>query len=118
MLSRFKYHYNRRACRKHSIKSIPIITPNVILSHRTQPTINTIILPVTIPPPIVFSKNTLASYPCANESAQRRRYEAVFEIDPLNFNIKITKYKFNSFDNLMNKNFAKFKLFMTVAVTT
>jgi hypothetical protein len=35
-----------------------------------------------IPPPIVFSKNTLDSWPCANDKAQRRKYDAVFEIDP------------------------------------
>lgn len=38
--------------------------------------------PVSIPPPIVFSKKTFASYPCAKERAHRRRYEAVLEIAP------------------------------------
>lgn len=62
--------------------SIPMITPNVMLSHSTHPIIRTIILPVSIPPPSVFSKKTLASYPWANDRAHRRRYDAVFEIDP------------------------------------
>jgi len=33
--------------------------------------------PELIPAPTVFSKKTLASYECAKDKAQRRKYEAV-----------------------------------------
>ena len=75
-------HCKRSPCRKHSIKSIPIITPNVMLVNKNMPTIMTKIFPVSIPPPIVFSRNTLDSWPCAKDKAHKRRYEAVFEILP------------------------------------
>jgi hypothetical protein len=39
-------------------------------------------LAVVIPPPIVFYKNTLDNWEWAKESAQRRKYEAVLDIDP------------------------------------
>ena len=36
----------------------------------------------SIPAKIVLSKNTSASYPCASDKAQRRKYDAVLEIVP------------------------------------
>ena len=75
-------HCRRRACRKHSIESIPIMTPAVIDTKKYIPIKIIIALALTIPPPIVFSKNTRASWPWAKDKAHKRRYDAVFEILP------------------------------------
>ncbi len=75
-------HCNLKACKKHYIVSIPIITPKVMLKNRYIPMQITITFAPCIPPPIVFYKNTLDSCPWAKESAQRRRYDAVLEILP------------------------------------
>ncbi len=75
-------HCRRNACKKHSIVSIPMMTPNVMLNHKNIPITIVIALAPWIPPPIVFSKNTFDNCPWANDNAQRRRYEAVFEIEP------------------------------------
>lgn len=58
-------------------------TANDIFKKRNQPIIIVRALPSTIPPPTVFSKNTFANYPCAKLNAQRRKYDAVFEIEPI-----------------------------------
>ena len=71
------------ACKKHSIKSIPIITPSVILMNTAQPIKVIINDPLTIPPPTVIAKNTRANYPCASDSAHNLKYEAVLEIQPM-----------------------------------
>lgn len=75
-------HCRRNACKKHYIVSIPIMTPNVMLNHKNIPITITMALAPYMPPPIVFSKKTFDNCPCASDNAQRRRYEAVFEIDP------------------------------------
>ena len=75
-------HCNLNACKKHSIVSIPIMTAKVMLKNKNMPITMVIAFALSIPPPIVFSKNTFESCPWANDKAQRRRYEAVFEIAP------------------------------------
>ncbi len=75
-------HCSLKACKKHSIVSIPIMTPKVMLKNRYIPIAIVIALAPSIPPPIVFLKNTFDSWPWANDKAQRRKYEAVFEIAP------------------------------------
>jgi hypothetical protein len=62
--------------------SIAIITPREIFRKKYSPIMIMIVLALLMPPPIVFSKNTLESCPWASDNAQRRRYEAVFEILP------------------------------------
>jgi len=47
-----------------------------------HPITNTKIDPSSIPEPKHLEKNTLANYPWANESAHRRRYDAVLLIEP------------------------------------
>ena len=66
-------HCRRRAWRKHSIESIPMITPAVIDTKKYIPINIMIALALTIPPPIVFSKNTRANWPWANDKAHKRR---------------------------------------------
>lgn len=66
-------HCRRRACKKHSIVSIPIITPIVMLKKKYIPIAMMIVLALWIPPPIVFYKKTLDSWPWAKDNAQRRR---------------------------------------------
>ncbi len=66
-------HCRRNACRKHSIVSIPIITAKVMLNHKNIPITITIAFAPSIPPPIVFSKNTFDNWPCANDNAHRRK---------------------------------------------
>ena len=51
--------------------------------NNSQPINIPITFPVTILPPKVFSKKTLDNWPCAKERAHRRKYEAVFEIEPI-----------------------------------
>ena len=75
-------HWRRRACKKHSIESMPMITPAVIETKKYIPINIMIAFALTIPPPIVFSKNTRANWPWANDKAHKRRYDAVFEILP------------------------------------
>lgn len=53
-----------------------------MLNHKNIPITITIALAPSIPPPIVFSKKTFDNCPCASDKAHRRRYEAVFEIEP------------------------------------
>jgi hypothetical protein len=79
-----KYHCKRRACKKHSIKSIIMRTPRVQWRKTGQPMKMVRNEASSIPAPIHFEKNTLANWPWARERAQRRRYEAVFEMDPKN----------------------------------
>lgn len=50
-----------------------MITPTVIEKKKYCPKIITIAFAPTIPPPIVFSKKTLASCPWASDKAHRRR---------------------------------------------
>lgn len=76
------YHCSLRACKKHSITSMHIRTNIVTCTNTAQPMKIEIKLQLSIPPPIVFEKNTFASYPWASDNAQRRRYDAVFEILP------------------------------------
>lgn len=75
-------HWSLNACKKHSIVSIPMMTPKVILKNKYIPITMVMAFAPSIPPPIVFSKNTFDSWPWANDRAQRRKYEAVFEIVP------------------------------------
>jgi hypothetical protein len=53
-----------------------------MLKNRYIPIKITKIFEEVIPPPIVFSRKTLESCPCAKDKAQRRRYDAVLEILP------------------------------------
>jgi len=75
-------HWRRKACKKHYMVSIPMMTPKVMLNHKNIPITITMALAPSIPPPIVFSKKTFDNCPCASDKAHRRRYEAVFEIEP------------------------------------
>lgn len=59
-----------------------MMTPKVMLNHKNIPITITMALAPSIPPPIVFSKKTFDNCPCASDKAHRRRYEAVFEIEP------------------------------------
>lgn len=70
-----------------------------------QPTTKTITFPVSIPPPKHFSKNTFASCPCANESAHKRKYEAVFEMAP-KLTSSSTQHELDRLNNLMYKHFS------------
>ena len=53
-----------------------------MLKNKYIPIIISKIFPDWIPPPIVFYKNTFDNWPWAKDKAQRRRYDAVFEILP------------------------------------
>lgn len=75
-------HCSLNACKKHSIVSIPMMTPKVMLKNKNIPITIVIALAPSIPPPIVFSKNTFDNWPWAKDKAQRRKYDAVFEIAP------------------------------------
>lgn len=48
------------------------------------------ILDEVMPPPTVFSKNTLDNWPWAKDKAHKRRYEAVLDILPkINYIVSI-----------------------------
>ena len=51
-------HCRRKACKKHSIESIPRMTPTVIDTKKYMPIRMIMALALTIPPPMVFSKKT------------------------------------------------------------
>lgn len=69
------------------MKSMHIITANVTLMKMKNPTKIYIKEAVSIPAPIVFSKNTLANYPCAKDKAQSLKYDAVFDTAPKTYSI-------------------------------
>jgi len=66
-------HCRRRACRKHSIVSMAMMTPTEMLKKKYIPNAITIVFADYIPPPIVFCKKTRESWPWARDKAQRRR---------------------------------------------